>query len=99
MKTLALGSTGAQVSALCLGTMLFGTSTDEKTSYRLLDQYADAGGRFLDTANIYSRWIPGFAGGESESLLGRWMKERGNRSSLVLASKVGFEMPGVERGL
>ncbi len=99
MKTRALGKTGVQVSALCLGTMYFGTRTDQATSYQLLDQYVAAGGTFLDTANIYARWVPGYAGGESEILLGRWMRERKNRGQMFVASKVGFEMPGVERGL
>jgi len=68
-------------------------------SDRLLDQYSDAGGSFFDTANIYACWVDGFVGGESETLLGRWMKARQNRSSVFLATKVGFEMPGVPRGL
>lgn len=99
MRTVPLGNTGVQVSVFCLGTMYFGSSTDATTSYQLLDQYVEAGGSFLDTANIYARWVPGYVGGESETLLGRWMRERNARSKLFLASKVGFEMPGVERGL
>ena len=78
MKTRLLGHTGVEVSALCLGTMYFGSRENAEISYQLLDQYVEAGGTFLDTANIYVRWIPGFVGGESETLLGRWMKERGN---------------------
>ena len=99
MKTRLLGHTGVEVSALCLGTMYFGSRENAEISYQLLDQYVEAGGTFLDTANIYVRWIPGFVGGESELLLGRWMKERGNRQQMFIASKVGFEYPGVERGL
>lgn len=99
MRTVPLGNTGVQVSVFCLGAMYFGSSTDAATSYQLLDQYVEAGGSFLDTANIYARWVPGYVGGESETLLGRWMRERNARSKLFLASKVGFEMPGVERGL
>lgn len=99
MKTYPLGHTGVEVSALCLGAMYFGTRNDEATSYQLLDQYVDAGGTFIDTANIYAHWVPGFQGGESETLLGRWLKERGNRQRLFIATKVGFELPGVERGL
>jgi aryl-alcohol dehydrogenase-like predicted oxidoreductase len=79
--------------------MYFGSRTDRETSYRLLDQYVEAGGSFLDTANIYARWVPGFKGGESETLLGEWMRERGNRSQTFVATKVGFQYPGVERGL
>ena len=99
MKTRQLGTTGVEVSALCLGAMLFGTRTDQATSTMLLDQYVEAGGSFIDTANIYAHWVPGGAGGESEQLLGRWMKERNNRQHLFLASKVGFQYPTVERGL
>lgn len=99
MKTVKLGNSNEQVSAMCLGTMYLGSTTDSKTSFQLLDQYTQQGGTFLDTANIYSRWISGFKGGESEELLGRWMRERNNRSQLFIATKVGFEMPEVERGL
>lgn len=99
MKTVALGSSGSDVSALCLGAMYFGSRTDVDTSWQLLDQYVEAGGSFIDTANIYAQWIPGFVGGESETLLGNWMRERKNRDKLFIASKVGFEYPGVERGL
>ena len=101
MKTVPLGSTGVNVSILCLGAMYFGTEEDETTSFRLLDQYLDAGGTFIDTANIYAHWVPGFKGGESEALLGRWMRARRNRDRLFIATKVGFEIPpqGVERGL
>ena len=99
MKTVALGNSGIDVSALCLGAMYFGSRTDAGTSWQLLDLYVEAGGSFIDTANIYARWIPGFIGGESETLLGKWMRERKNRDDLFIASKVGFEYPGVERGL
>jgi len=84
---------------MCLGTIYFGAREDKAASYRLLDLYADAGGSFLDTANIYSFWLPKCAGGECESLLGDWMRDRRNRSNMFLASKVGFGYPGVERGL
>jgi aryl-alcohol dehydrogenase-like predicted oxidoreductase len=97
MRTMPLGSTGVNVSALCLGAMYFGTKQDDETSFRLLDAYLDAGGSFIDTANIYSWWIEGCRGGESEALLGRWMQVRKNRNKLFLATKVGFgydEVPG-----
>jgi aryl-alcohol dehydrogenase-like predicted oxidoreductase len=93
MKTVLLGNTGVQVSALCLGAMYFGTRNDEATSFRLLDQYVEAGGSFIDTANIYAHWVKGFKGRESEALLGRWMKSRKNRSKMFIATKVGFEIP------
>jgi len=101
MQTVLLGNTDARVSALCLGAMYFGTRIDEATSFRLLDQYIEAGGTFIDTANIYAHWVKGFQGGESETLLGRWMKSRQNRSNLFIATKVGFEIQarGVPRSL
>lgn len=99
METVILGHSGVPVSAFCFGTMMLGSTTDPQTSFKLLDQYVDAGGAFLDTANIYARWAPGAQGGESELLLNRWMRERKNRHQMFIASKVGFEMPGVERGL
>jgi len=101
MKTTSLGFTNLSVSQMCLGAMYFGTRNDEATSFRLLDMYVEAGGFFIDTANIYSHWVTGCKGYESERLLGRWMKARKNRSSVVIATKVGFEIPayGVERGL
>jgi aryl-alcohol dehydrogenase-like predicted oxidoreductase len=89
MKTIILGKTGIDVSVACLGTMWFGTKTDEKTSYEILDMYVETGGNFLDTANVYSAWEPNCKGGESEELLGRWMRDRGNREQLILATKVG----------
>ena len=99
MRTTPLGQTGVEVSILCLGAMYLGTRNDAASSYRLLDQYVAAGGSFIDTANIYAHWVEGFRGGESETLLGEWMRQRGNRGQIFLASKVGFEYPGVERGL
>ncbi|GAA0375729.1 aldo/keto reductase [Bacillus horti] len=89
MRKLPLGKTGLTVSELSLGCMNFGTRTDEETSVKVLDQYVEAGGSFLDTSNNYSFWNEGGAGGESERLLGRWMKERGNREKLFVATKVG----------
>lgn len=99
MRTVTLGHTDEQVSILCLGTMRFGTSQDEHTSFNLLDQYADAGGMFLDTANMYAHWMPNGEGGDSESLLGRWMKARGNRDQMFIATKVGFGYSAIPGGL
>lgn len=73
MRTVPLGLSGVEVSIFCLGAMYFGTRNDLASSYRLLDQYVDAGGSFIDTANIYAWWVPGFRGGESEELLGGWL--------------------------
>lgn len=99
MKTMPLGNTGEQVSALCLGAMYFGSKNNKATSYNMLDQYVGAGGSFIDTANIYAHWISGYSGGESEALLGEWMRERGNRNDVFIASKVGFAYPGIQVGL
>ncbi len=98
MKQLSLGNTS--VSALCLGGVWFGTKEDKGTSFRLLDQYADAGGRFVDTANMYAHWFSEkTSGGESETVIGEWLKQRGNRDEFVIATKLGFPYPGVEQGL
>ncbi len=99
MKTLPLGNTRVEVSALCLGAMYFGSRNDKATSFQLLDQYIDADGTFIDTANIYAHWISNSSGGESETLLGEWVRERSNRSQLFIASKVGFEYSDTKRGL
>ncbi len=83
------GGSDIQVSQLCLGAMSFGTTIDEQTSYAILDRFVEAGGTAIDTANCYSFWVPGGSGGESETVLGRWLASRGGRDGLVLASKVG----------
>jgi aryl-alcohol dehydrogenase-like predicted oxidoreductase len=98
MKTVALGDTGEKVSALCLGAMNFGTKLDEKGSMQLLDRYCEEGGRFIDTANNYAFWWGG-DGSESETVLGRWMRDRRNRAEIFLATKVGFNAPRVGNGL
>ncbi|MFN2234350.1 MAG: aldo/keto reductase [Anaerolineales bacterium] len=90
MKSVPLGNTGESVSTLCLGAMYFGTRQNRKESFNLLDQYFESGGTFIDTANIYAHWIDGFKGGESEAVLGQWLKERNNRDQVFIASKVGF---------
>ena len=83
-----LGRTGLRVSALCLGGNTFGWTTDQKASEAVLDAYVEGGGNFIDTADVYSRWVPGHKGGESEDVLGKWMKARGNRRSVIIATKV-----------
>jgi aryl-alcohol dehydrogenase-like predicted oxidoreductase len=90
MKKVELGNTGKMVSTLCLGAMYLGTRQNESQSFALLDQFVAAGGNFIDTANIYAWWVEGFQGGESESLIGAWFKERRNRQKVFLATKVGF---------
>lgn len=86
-----VGTTGLQVSPICLGGNVFGWTADEERSFQVLDAYMAAGGNFIDTANIYSAWVPGNTGGESEAILGRWMATRGNRDQVVLATKVGMQ--------
>jgi len=100
MKRRHLGTNDElEVSVLCLGTMYYGNRDDDATSYRMLDQYVDAGGNFLDTANGYAAWVKGFHGGESETLLGKWMKDRKNRNNLIVATKVGFGYQDVPTSL
>lgn len=83
-----LGRTGLKVSALCLGTMQWGWTADEARSFEIMDAFIESGGNFIDTADIYSRWVEGNPGGVSEAIIGRWMKERNNRQEIVLATKV-----------
>ncbi len=89
-----LGQTDLHVHPLCLGGNVFGWTADEPQSFAVLDAYARAGGNFVDTADVYSAWIPGNQGGESETIIGRWMKSRRNRDGMVIATKVGSG-PGV----
>lgn len=83
-----LPGTDLDLFPLCLGGNVFGWSADEPTSFAVLDAYVDAGGNVIDTADAYARWL-GKGGGESETILGRWMRARGNRDDLVIATKVG----------
>ncbi|MCP5119874.1 MAG: aldo/keto reductase [bacterium] len=99
MRKLRLGSSDVEVSVLCLGTDSIGSRIDRDTSFRLMDLYAEKGGAFIDTANFYAAWLEGCQGGESETTIGRWMKERGNRDRMVVASKLGFDYPGCDGGL
>ena len=99
MKKVKLGNTNEIVSALCLGTDSIGSKIDRETSFRLLDYYFEKGGSFLDTANFYASWVPGCSGGESETTIGMWMRERKNRDGLFIASKLGFDYPGTDGGL
>ena len=99
MQLRSLGRSSLRVSPLCLGGNVFGWTADETTSFKLLDAYVAAGGNFIDTADTYSKWAPGNRGGESETIIGKWLKQRGLRNHLVLATKVGMEMPGLGKGL
>ena len=99
MTTRKLGASGLEVPPLCLGGNVFGWTADEKTSFSILDALVAAGFNFIDTADVYSRWIPGHHGGESETILGKWMKRSGNRDKVIIATKVGMDMGPNERGL
>ncbi|MFZ0520836.1 MAG: aldo/keto reductase [Candidatus Acidiferrales bacterium] len=99
MKTSRLGRSNLEVSALALGSDLIGSKIDRATSFALFDFYYGQGGNFVDTANFYASWLPGFQGGESETTIGAWMKERGNRNELVVSSKLAFDYPGCTGGL
>ena len=78
---------------------MFGWTADEPTSFRLLDQFVAAGLNFIDTADTYSRWAPGNKGGESEIIIGKWLKKTGKRDQVVIATKVGMEMAPDKKGL
>jgi aryl-alcohol dehydrogenase-like predicted oxidoreductase len=85
---ITLAQTNLSVHPLCLGTNVFGWSADQEQSFKVLDAYIAHGGNFLDTADNYSQWKEGNTGGESETIIGKWMKARGNRDKIVLATKV-----------
>ncbi len=99
MRKRNLGDSGIEVSVLALGGNVFGWTVDEATSFRVLDAYVAAGGNLIDTADMYSTWVPGNRGGESETIIGRWMRARRNRERVVVATKVGKEMGGDRKGL
>ncbi len=88
MEYRRLGRTGLKVSPLCLGTMQWGWTADVETAFGIMDAFTDAGGNFLDTADMYSRWVDGNQGGESEEIIGRWLHARRARHEIVLATKV-----------
>jgi aryl-alcohol dehydrogenase-like predicted oxidoreductase len=94
-----LGHSGLEVSTLCFGGNVFGWTADEATSFALLDAFIAAGGNFIDTADVYSRWAPGHQGGESETVIGNWLKQRGGRDRVIIATKVGNDMGPAGKGL
>lgn len=99
MKKRSLGKSGIRVAPLAFGGNVFGWTVDQKTSFDLLDAFVDLGFALVDTANMYSTWVPGNQGGESETIIGRWLKATGKRDQIVLATKVGMEMGDGSKGL
>jgi aryl-alcohol dehydrogenase-like predicted oxidoreductase len=94
-----LGNSGLTIAPLVFGGNVFGWTVDEARSFELLDAFLAAGFNCVDTADVYSRWAPGNKGGESETILGNWMKQRGMRNKIVLATKIGNEMAPDKKGL
>ncbi len=99
MQTRKLGRSDLEVSPLAFGGNVFGWTADEYTSMHLLDRFVDEGFNFIDTADMYSRWVPGNEGGESETVIGKWLRKSGKRDKVVIATKVGMEMGPGKKGL
>lgn len=94
-----LGNSGLEVSPLAFGGNVFGWTANEATSFKLLDAFVDFGFNFIDTADVYSKFAPGNKGGESETIIGKWLKRSGARSKVIIATKVGMEMGPDKKGL
>lgn len=99
MQYIKLGNSELAVSPLCFGGNVFGWTLDEVSSFKILDAFTDHGLNFIDTANSYSRWAPGNKGGESETIIGKWLKNSGKRDKIVLATKVGSNLSPEQKGL
>lgn len=99
MKKRKLGNSGLTVAPLAFGGNVFGWTADESASFALLDAFVAAGFNLLDTADVYSRWVKGHSGGESETIIGKWLKRSGKRAKVVIATKVGKEMGPHSKGL
>ena len=99
MEKRQLGNTNLHVYPITFGGNVFGWTIDEKQSFEILDAFTGAGFNFIDTADVYSRWAPGNQGGESETIIGNWMKKKGNRKDVVIATKVGSDMGSGKKGL
>jgi len=99
MEKRKLGNSGLEVAPLAFGGNVFGWTADEPASFALLDAFVAAGFNLIDTADVYSRWVEGHSGGESETIIGKWLKRSGNRSRVVIATKVGKEMGPNSKGL
>src|SRR5215217_6349770 len=94
MKRRRLGNSELEIAPLAFGGNVFGWTIDERTSFELLDAFVGAGFNLIDTADVYSAWAPGNTGGESETIIGKWLKAGGRREGVVIATKVGMEMRG-----
>jgi aryl-alcohol dehydrogenase-like predicted oxidoreductase len=99
MKNNTIGNTDITTAPLAFGGNVFGWTADEAMSFRLLDAFVDAGFNLIDTADVYSHWAPGNKGGESETIIGKWLKRNGKRDRVVIATKVGKEMGPDRKGL
>lgn len=99
MKTRTLGRSGLEVGPLALGGNVFGWTIDEAASFKVLDAFVAAGLNLIDTADVYSKWVPGNKGGESETIIGNWLKKSGSRGRVVIATKCGIEIAPGEKGL
>ena len=99
MQKRKLGKSGLEIVPLVFGGNVFGWTADEPTSFQLLDSFVDRGFDAVDTANVYSSWVPGHQGGESEAIIGKWFAHSGKREKVVLATKVGFKMGDGSEGL
>lgn len=94
-----IGRSGISIAPFAFGGNVLGWTADERRSFELLDAFVDAGFDLVDTADVYSRWVPGHRGGESETILGRWLRESGRRRDVVIATKVGMEDGSGRKGL
>jgi aryl-alcohol dehydrogenase-like predicted oxidoreductase len=99
MKKRQLGKTGIEIAPLVFGGNVLGWTVDQAASFTLLDAFFAAGFNSVDTADVYSKWVPGHTGGESEIIIGEWMKQRGNRNKVIVATKVGMDMGDGKKGL
>jgi aryl-alcohol dehydrogenase-like predicted oxidoreductase len=99
MQRRNLGRSGLQVTPLCLGGNVFGWTADEAASFAVLDAMLEAGLNFIDTADVYSTWVPGHRGGESETVIGKWLRRSGRREDVVIATKVGMPFASDCKGL
>lgn len=99
MEKRKIGRSGIAVAPLAFGGNVFGWTIDQATSFKLLDGFIDAGFNLIDTADVYSNWVPGNKGGESETIIGHWLKQAGKRDQVVIATKVGGEMSPGKKGL